>query len=227
MHALGFWSLQGERIVTAEAAGPTAKRLARKVRGMLGSRSIVLVGMMGSGKSSIGRRLAAALELPFSDADTAIEQAAGMTVEDIFAIHGEPYFRDGEERVIKRLLQNGPQVVATGGGAVLSAKTRAEFAKNGISVWLKAPVDLLLQRVSRRDNRPLLKTADPRAVLARLLSEREAYYAEATLIFESRDGPHEAAVEEMLSLLATYLARGGASAKQDAPAAHNQDEEQS
>ena len=219
--------MQGERIVTAEVAGPTAKRLAREVRGMLGSRSIVLVGMMGSGKSSIGRRLAAALELPFSDADTAIEQAAGMTVEDIFATHGEAYFRDGEERVIKRLLQSGPQVVATGGGAVLSAKTRAECAKNGISVWLKAPVDLLLQRVSRRDNRPLLKTADPRAVLARLLSEREAYYAEATLIFESRDGPHEAAVEEMLSLLASYLARGGASAKQDAPADHKQDEEQS
>jgi shikimate kinase len=219
--------LQGERIVTAEAAGPTAKRLAREVRGMLGSRSIVLVGMMGSGKSSIGRRLAAALELPFSDADTAIEQAAGMTVEDIFATHGEAYFRDGEERVIKRLLQSGPQVVATGGGAVLSAKTRAECAKNGISVWLKAPVDLLLQRVSRRDNRPLLKTADPRAVLTRLLSEREAYYAGATLIFESRDGPHEAAVEEMLSLLASYLARDGAGAKQDAPAGHNQNEEQS
>ena len=194
---------------------------------MLGSRSIVLVGMMGSGKSSIGRRLAAALELPFSDADTAIEQAAGMTVEDIFAVHGEPYFRDGEERVIKRLLQSGPQVVATGGGAVLSAKTRAECAKNGISVWLKAPVDLLLQRVSRRDNRPLLKTADPRTVLTRLLSEREAYYAGATLIFESRDGPHEAAVEEMLSLLASYLARSGASAKQDAPAGHKQDEAQS
>jgi shikimate kinase len=219
--------MQGERIVTAEAANPTAKRLAREVRGMLGSRSIVLVGMMGSGKSSIGRRLAAALELPFSDADTAIEQAAGMTVEDIFATHGEPYFRDGEERVIKRLLQTGPQVVATGGGAVLSAKTRAECAKSGISVWLKAPVELLLQRVSRRDNRPLLKTADPRAVLARLLSEREAFYAEATLIFESRDGPHEAAVEEMLSLLASYLARSGASAKQDAPADHNEDEEQS
>jgi shikimate kinase len=218
--------MQGERIVTAEAAGPTAKRLAREVRAMLGSRSIVLVGMMGSGKSSIGRRLAAALELPFSDADTAIEQAAGMTVEDIFATHGEPYFRDGEERVIKRLLQNGPQVVATGGGAVLSAKTRAECAKNGISVWLKAPVELLLQRVSRRDNRPLLKTADPRAVLTRLLSEREAYYAQATLIFESRDGPHEAAVEDMLSLLASYLARGGASAKQDAPACHNQDEDE-
>ncbi len=187
----------------------------------------MLVGMMGSGKSSIGRRIAAALELPFADADTAIEQAAGMTVEDIFATHGEAYFRDGEERVIKRLLQSGPQVVATGGGAVLSAKTRAECQKSGISIWLKAPVDLLLQRVSRRDNRPLLKTPDPRAVLTRLLSERGAYYAEATLIFESRDGPHEAAVEEMLSLIASYLARGGAGAKQNAPAGHNQNEEQS
>lgn len=213
--------------MTAEVAGATAKRLARDVRGTLGKRSIVLVGMMGSGKSSIGRRLAAVLELPFSDADTAIEQAAGMTVEDIFALHGEPYFRDGEERVIKRLLQTGPQVIATGGGAVLSAKTRAEFANNGITMWLRAPVDLLLQRVSRRDNRPLLKTADPRGVLTRLLSERQAYYAEANLIFESRDGPHEAAVEEILSLLASYLAQGGAIAKQDAPAATHISEEQS
>jgi len=213
--------------VTAEAAGATVKRLAREVRANLGSRSIVLVGMMGSGKSSIGRRLAAALDLPFSDADTAIEQAAGMTVEEIFTAHGEPYFREGEERVIKRLLQTGPQVVATGGGAVLSAKTRAAFAANGVSIWLKAPVDLLLQRVARRDNRPLLKTADPRAVLTRLLSERGAYYAEANLIYESRDGPHEVAVEEVLSLLASYLARGGATAKQDAPAAPGNSEERS
>ncbi len=191
-----------------EGASETIKKLARTVRGALGSRSVVLVGMMGSGKSSIGRRLAAALDLPFSDADAAIEQAAGMTVEDIFSVHGEPYFREGEERVIKRLLQTGPQIIATGGGAVLSAKTRAEIASNGISIWLKAPVELLLQRVSRRENRPLLKTADPRAVLTRLLSEREAHYAAARLVYESRDGPHEAAVEEILSLLATYLARG-------------------
>lgn len=192
--------------MTADNASATAKRLARQVRGALGSRSIVLVGMMGSGKSSIGRRLAAILELPFNDADAAIEQAAGMTIDEIFALHGEPYFRDGEERVIKRLLQTGPQVVATGGGAVLSAKTREEIAKSGVSIWLKATVDLLLQRVSRRDNRPLLKTADPRTVLTQLLSEREAYYALADIVFESRDGPHEAAVEEILSLLASYLA---------------------
>lgn len=192
--------------MTADNASAAAKRLARQVRGALGSRSIVLVGMMGSGKSSIGRRLAAILELPFNDADAAIEQAAGMTIDEIFALHGEPYFRDGEERVIKRLLQTGPQVVATGGGAVLSAKTREEIAKSGVSIWLKATVDLLLQRVSRRDNRPLLKIADPRTVLTQLLSEREAYYALAGIVFESRDGPHEAAVEEILSLLASYLA---------------------
>jgi shikimate kinase len=213
--------------VTAEVAGTTAKRLAREVRCTLGKRSIVLVGMMGSGKSSIGRRLATILELPFSDADTEIEHAAGMSVVDIFAEQGEAYFREGEERVIKRLLQNGPQVIATGGGAVLSAKTRAEFAANGVTVWLNAPVDLLLQRVSRRDNRPLLKTPDPRAVLTRLLSEREAFYAEANLIFESRDGPHEAAVEEILPLIASYLAKGGAPAKQDAPVAASNGEEQS
>ena len=128
--------LQSERFVTAEGASETAK-LARTVRGALGNRSVVFVGMMGSGKSSIGRRLALALELPFSDADAAIEQAAGMTVEDIFGVHGEPYFREGEERVIKRLLQTGPQVIATGGGAVLSGKTRSEIASNGVSIWLK------------------------------------------------------------------------------------------
>jgi shikimate kinase len=213
--------------VTAEVLGTTAKRSAREVRSTLGTRCIVLVGMMGSGKSSIGRRLAAALELPFADADTEIEHAAGMSVADIFAKHGEAYFREGEERVIKRLLQGGPRVIATGGGAVLSAKTRAEFAANGATVWLKAPVDLLLQRVLRRDNRPLLKTPDPRAMLVRLLSEREAYYAEAAMTYEGRDGPHEAAVEEILAMLASYLAKGGATAKQDAPQAAHNGEEQS
>jgi shikimate kinase/3-dehydroquinate synthase len=162
--------------------------------------------MMGSGKSSIGRRLAALLDLPFNDADTAIEQAAGMTVEDIFRVHGEPYFREGEERVIRRLLHSGSQVLATGGGAVLSAKTRAEIACRGVSIWLKAPVELLLQRVSRRDNRPLLKTADPRAVIERLLAERTPYYSMANLTIESRDAPHETVVDEILAKLCSYLA---------------------
>jgi shikimate kinase len=178
---------------------------ARAVRLALGARSVVLTGMMGSGKSSIGRRLAAALELPFNDADIAIEQAAGMTIEDIFQVHGEPYFREGEERVIRRLLQAGPQVLATGGGAVISGKTRAELKRSGISVWLKAPVDLLLHRVLRRDNRPLLKTADPKAVLERLLSERTPYYSEADLIFDSRDAPHDIVVDELLGALASHM----------------------
>ncbi len=213
-----------ERFVTAESENATVKGAARTVRGALGNRSIVLTGMMGSGKSSIGRRLAAALELPFSDADTAIEQAAGMTVEEIFRNHGEPHFREGEERVIKRLLQSGPQVLATGGGAVLSAKTREEIARAAISIWLKAPVELLLQRVSRRDNRPLLKTPDPRAVLTRLLEERTPYYAEADLILESSDAPHEVIVENVLSLLASYLAGADGMLKDDRAKALSQDE---
>jgi shikimate kinase len=202
-----LYRMQSELSVTVEHEGALAKPAARAVRKALGHRSVVLTGMMGSGKSSIGRRLAAALDLPFIDADAAIEQAAGMTIDDIFRVHGEPYFREGEERVIRRLLQTGPQVLSTGGGAVLSAKTRAEIARSGISIWLKAPVDLLLQRVSRRDNRPLLKTADPRGVLERLLVERTPYYAEAHCAVASRDAPHEIVVDEMLTMLASFLAQ--------------------
>ncbi len=193
--------------MTAENDSGGSKPLARAVQRALNKRSVILVGMMGSGKSSIGRRLAAALEMRFVDADTEIEKAAGMTIEDIFAVHGEPYFREGEERVIRRLLQGGPQVLSTGGGAVVSPHTREAIAGGGISIWLDAPLELLLQRVLRRDNRPLLKTDDPRAVLKRLLSERRPYYAEANLKFESRDAPHEAVVDEILALLSSYLAR--------------------
>jgi shikimate kinase len=184
--------------------GPT-KPLPSAVRKALGGRNIVLVGMMGAGKSSLGRRLAAVLDLPFYDADVEIEKAAGMTIEDIFALHGEPYFRDGEERVIRRLLKGGPLVLATGGGAVISKNTRSAIAKSGISIWLKAPIQLLLRRASKRDNRPLLKSADPLAVLTRLLAERERYYAEADLVFEGRDAPYEVTVEELLRLLARHL----------------------
>ena len=191
--------------MTAENSNGALKPLARTVRAALQKRSVILVGMMGSGKSSLGRRLAAALDLPFVDADTEIELAAGMTIEDIFNAHGEPYFREGEERVIRRLLQGGPQVLSTGGGAVVSATTRAAIAKGGVSIWLDAPVDLLLQRVSRRDNRPLLKTGDPRTVIERLSAERGPYYAEAHIRYESRDAPHDAAVDEILALLYSYL----------------------
>lgn len=176
------------------------------LRAALSGRSIILVGLMGAGKSSIGKRLATALELPFHDADIEIERAAGMTIEEIFRLHGEAYFRDGEERVIKRILQGGSQVLATGGGAVISPQTRAEIANSGVSIWLNAPIDLLLLRVSRRDNRPLLKTENPRAVLSRLMSEREPFYREANLVFQSRDAPHDVIVEEILSMIEAYLA---------------------
>jgi shikimate kinase len=204
--------------MTAENGSGGSKPLARSVRRALQKRSIILVGMMGSGKSSIGRRLAAALDLPFVDADAEIEEAAGMTIEDMFAVHGEPYFREGEERVIRRILQCGPQVLSTGGGAVASPRTRAVIARSGISLWLDAPVTLLLQRVMRRDNRPLLKTDDPKAVLERLLAQRRAFYAEADLKIESRDAPHEAVVDEILALLSSYLAgreQAGAPARQE------------
>ena len=189
-----------------EPCGEFAERASR-VRSRLAHRAIILVGMMGAGKSSIGRRLAAGLDLPFNDADSEIERAAGMSIEDMFREQGETYFREGEERVIKRLLQAGPQVMATGGGAILSAATRAEIAKSGLSIWLNAPLDLLLQRVSRRDNRPLLKTGDPYAVLARLLADRTPYYAGADIVIESRDAPHDTIVAEILAVLDSYLDR--------------------
>ena len=129
-----------------------------------------------------------------------------MSIEEIFHIHGEPYFREGEERVIRRLLHGGPQVLSTGGGAVMSPQTRAGIAQAGVSIWLDAPVDLLLHRVSRRDHRPLLQTADPRAVIERLLAERAPYYGEANLKILSRDAPHDVVVDEILALVSSYLA---------------------
>jgi len=202
--------------VTSENEAGGLKPMAKAVRHALGRQSVILVGMMGSGKSSIGRRLATALDLPFHDADTEIETAAGMTIEEMFRTHGEGYFRDGEERVIRRLLQSGPQVLSTGGGSVISPATRAEIARGGVSIWLHAPLDLLLQRVSRRDNRPLLKTDDPMVVLRRLLAQREPFYAESNLKFESRDAPHEVIVDEILDLIFAYLTAkesGGAEAR--------------
>jgi shikimate kinase len=169
----------------------------------LGARSIVLVGMMGSGKSSIGRRLAARLAVPFVDADSEIEQAAGMTIAEIFERHGEPYFRAGEARVIARLLEHGPQVLATGGGSFMNADTRALIRLKGVSVWLKAELDVLMKRIKRRGDRPLLKTDDPAATL---IAERYPVYAEADLTVASRDVPHESIVEEIIAALRQRVA---------------------
>jgi len=171
----------------------------------LGRGSIVLVGMMGSGKSSIGRRLAARLGIPFADADAEIEEAAGMSIADIFEVHGESSFRSGEARVIARLLEHGPQVLATGGGAFMNPQTRANIHAKGISVWLKAEPDVLMRRLRRRSDRPLLKTADPTATLTNLLADRDPIYGEANLIVVSRDVPHDVIVEEIVTALRCKL----------------------
>jgi shikimate kinase len=171
----------------------------------LGRRSVVLVGMMGAGKSSIGRRLAQHLGIPFVDADLEIEKAAGMSIPDIFADHGEPDFRAGEARVIARLLDGGPQVLATGGGAFMHADTRAAIRANGISVWLKAEFEVLMRRIKRRQDRPLLKTDDPGATLQALITERYPIYELADLTIHSREVPHDKIVEEIVSTVAGYM----------------------
>lgn len=164
-------------------------------------RSVVLVGLMGAGKSSVGKRLAARLGLPFFDADTEIEKAAGASIPDIFSEHGEAAFRDGERRVIARLLDQSPIVLATGGGAFMNAETRLRIKQRALSVWLKADLDLLVRRCSRRGNRPLLRSGDPRKVLDDLMRQRYPVYAEADYTVQTTDGPHEEVVERILNVL--------------------------
>ena len=171
-------------------------------------RSIVLVGMMGAGKSSIGRRLAGRLGIRFVDADSEIETAADMSITEIFAKHGEPYFRAGEARVIARLLESGPQVLATGGGAVMDESTRALIREKGVSVWLKADLDVLMRRTKRRTDRPL---ADH---LKDLLPQREPVYSLSDIIVRSRDEPHEIIVDELVGALADHLKLAPAEEKQ-------------
>jgi shikimate kinase len=175
----------------------------------LGGRSIVLVGMMGAGKSTIGRRLSARLGMPFLDADVEIEAAAGMSIPDIFESRGEPDFRDGEARVIARLLDSGPAVLATGGGAFMRKETRDRIRDKAISIWLKADADIIMRRVKRRSDRPLLQTADPEATVGRLISEREPVYQQADLTVWSRDVPHEKIVDECIEALHGRLCGGG------------------
>jgi shikimate kinase len=162
--------------------------------------------MMGVGKSSIGRRLAARLGVPFVDADSEIEKAAGMSIADIFARHGEADFRSGEARVIARLLDGGPQVLATGGGAMMNADTRAAIKAKGVSIWLSAELDVLMRRINKRKNdRPMLQTADPAATLRELLVAREPVYAQADITVQSREVPHDAIVSEIMTVLAVFL----------------------
>ena len=193
---------------------------AAAIRARLGTRSLVLVGMPGSGKSAIGRRLSARLELPFVDADEEIETAAGKPITDIFKEHGEAYFRDGERKVIARLLGKGPQVLATGGGAFMTAETQANIRRSGISIWLKAELPVLMRRVLKRNNRPLLEK-DPEGVMRQLMGTRYPVYAKADVTVESRDLPHDTIVGEIIALLAAspLLAEPGNGAQQPTLAA--------
>ncbi|HMJ43646.1 MAG TPA: shikimate kinase [Pseudolabrys sp.] len=165
----------------------------------LDKRSVVLVGMMGAGKSSIGRRLAARLGIPFVDADTEIESAAGMSIPEIFEKHGEPYFRAGEARVIARLLDGEPSVLATGGGAVMDPRTRELIGEKGVSIWLSADVDVLVKRTKRRTDRPLVEK------IKELMPLREPFYAQSTIVVVSRDEPHDTIVDEIMGALATHF----------------------
>ena len=171
----------------------------------LGKRAIVLVGLMGAGKTSVGRRLAEKMDLPFVDADHEIEVAAGKTVAEIFADDGEDYFREGERRVIARLLENGCQVLATGGGAYMNQETRDSIKQHAVSIWLKADLDILLKRVTKRNDRPLLRNEDPADVLKRLIDLRYPVYAQADVTVESRDVQHGQMVNDVIQALAAWL----------------------
>lgn len=207
----------GQPSLRAEGGFRPAAADVAAIRAGMGRRSIVLVGMMGVGKSSVGRRLAQALDLPFVDADNEIEAAAGgMTIPEIFATHGEDYFRWQETRVLARLLEDGPKVLATGGGAWINPETRARVAAAGVSVWLKAEIDVLLKRVRKRSNRPLLASPDPEGTLRALVEARYPLYATADLTVVSHDAPHEHVIAEVLEALRAHL--GG-----PATAAHEQD----
>lgn len=208
-HAIGTPRQEGRRnktmpdtaLQTQSAASDAA------IVASLGRRSIVLVGMMGAGKSSVGRKLAGKLALAFVDADNEIETAAGMSIPDIFETRGEAEFRAGEARVIARLLETGPQVLATGGGAFMNPDTRAAIRAKGISVWLRADFDVLMKRIKRRSDRPMLKTDDPAVTLRTLIEQRYPVYAEADITVDSRDVLHDVIVDEILDALRDYFAR--------------------
>ena len=171
-------------------------------------KTVVFVGLMGVGKTCIGRRLAQRLDLPFIDADKEIEEAAGCSIAEIFERHGEKYFREGERRVILRLLDNPVHVLSTGGGAFMDPQTRAAIRERAVSIWLRADLDLMLRRVSRRNDRPLLQVADPRAKLQELIDLRYPAYAEADITVDSVDGPPDVTLERVMGALAAHIRRG-------------------
>ena len=181
------------------------RQAAETLRRKIGPRSIVMVGLMGCGKSAIGRRIAARLGMPFVDADDEIELAAGKSISDIFAEHGESYFRVGERKVISRLLDGEAKVLATGGGAFMNEDTRKKISETGISIWLKADLPILMRRVARRSHRPLLTKGDPEATMRRLMSERHRVYKQADITIKSCDVPHEVIVEDILKQLSSAV----------------------
>ncbi len=189
----------------ATPSRPTTEEIAR-AQAALGRRNLVFVGLMGAGKSAIGRLIASWLDVPFVDSDAEIERVSRMTIGELFATYGEEEFRALENRVLERLLKGGPRIVSTGGGAFMNADTRAAIKSKGLSVWLKADLDVLWDRVSRRDTRPLLKTENPKETLRALLEKRYPVYAEAALTVMSRDAPKEAVASDVIKALATHQA---------------------
>ncbi len=189
-------------VMSNSQTDPKAQGSSSRITAYLGGRSIVLIGLMGAGKTSIGRRLASKLGLSFTDADSEIELAAGKTIPEIFADHGEEHFREGERKVIERLLTSAQQVLATGGGAYMNEQTRHNVAEHGVCIWLRAELELLMKRVSRRNNRPLLMNTDPEATMKRLMAERYPVYEDADLVIDSRDEPHDVIVAEIIAALA-------------------------
>ena len=187
------------------AAPPPRDAHKDELNALLDGRAIVLVGMMGAGKTTVGRRLAARLGRHFVDSDEEVEKAAGMTIEDIFKAHGEADFRAGEVRVIARLLKDQDLVLGTGGGAFINAETRGLVKASAVSVWIKADFELLFARVQRRSNRPLLKTANPRQTLQDLIDRRYPIYAEADVTIVSRDVPQDQVAADVIEALLLYL----------------------
>jgi shikimate kinase len=206
MHAINSRPARGGPPVPLEPMGGATDMQAVPAAGRI-DRTIVMVGLMGAGKTSIGRRLAQRLGLPFVDADHEIESAAGCTIEEIFERYGEAAFRDGERKIIQRLLEQPPHVLATGGGAFIDPETRASIKAAGISVWLKADLDVLTRRVSRRSNRPLLKRGEPREILAMLMEQRYPVYAEADICIDSLDAPAETTVDRVIAAIEQHPRR--------------------